>query len=193
MPRTTQCKSCRTILNLPPNVAAGKRLRCPKCGLKFAVTVADANSESTLAAPLDADPTVTGLDLPPLASSPDDLPIPVSDKDLRETFDLPLIGAREAERQGASSVQAVGDATALFQDRPAPRRRAAPGDARGQARRCSHCGGLVPQGMSICVTCGTDQETRLRVGLEDDLVPPPPPPATGPPLHIAIIGGLLGV
>jgi hypothetical protein len=47
--------------------------------------------------------------------------------------------------------------------------------------------------MSICVTCGVDQETGLRVGLEDDLVPAPRPRMTGPPLHIAIIGGLLGV
>ena len=28
--------------------------------------------------------------------------------------------------------------------------------------------------------CGTDQETGLRVGLEDDLAPPPPPPPQGP-------------
>ena len=55
------------------------------------------------------------------------------------------------------------------------------------------CGGVVPQGMSICVSCGVDQETGLRVGLEDDLVPPPPPAPSGPPLHVAIIGGLLGV
>ena len=41
------------------------------------------------------------------------------------------------------------------------------------------------------MTCGTDQETGLRVGLEDDLVPPPPPRPQGPPLHISIIGGLL--
>ena len=51
MPRTIQCKSCGIILNIPDNVSAGKRLRCPKCGLRFVVTVADASSESTLAAP----------------------------------------------------------------------------------------------------------------------------------------------
>ncbi len=38
-----------------------------------------------------------------------------------------------------------------------------------------------------------DQETGLRVGLEDDLAPPPPPPPSGPPLHVAIIGALLGL
>jgi hypothetical protein len=52
------------------------------------------------------------------------------------------------------------------------------------------CGGVVPQGMSICATCGTDQETGMRIGLEDDLAPPPPPPPEGPPFHITMIGGL---
>jgi hypothetical protein len=51
----------------------------------------------------------------------------------------------------------------------------------------------VPQGMSVCVSCGVDQETGMRVGLEDDLAPPPPPAPSGPPLHVAIVGGLLGV
>ncbi len=193
MPRTTLCQSCKTILNLPPKVAPGKKLRCPKCGLKFAVTVADANSESTLGGPLDADPTLTGLDLPKFEGGQDDLPILASDKDLRETFDLPLVSARDAERHGAGGGAAVSDAAALFQDRPSQRRHSPAGDARSQARRCSHCGGRVPQGMSICVTCGVDQETGLRVGLEDDLAPPPPPPPSGPPLHIAVIGVLLGV
>ncbi len=63
MPQTTQCKSCGIVLNLPDRVPAGKRLRCPKCGLRFVVTVADASSESTLAAPLDADPMFSGFDI----------------------------------------------------------------------------------------------------------------------------------
>ena len=33
----------------------------------------------------------------------------------------------------------------------------------------------------------------MRVGLEDDLAPPPPPPPSGPPIHVAVVGGLLGV
>ena len=33
----------------------------------------------------------------------------------------------------------------------------------------------------------------MRVGLEDDLVPPPPPRPAGPPIHVAVVGGLLGV
>lgn len=191
MPRTTQCKSCGATLNLPAKVAAGKRLRCPKCGLRFVVTVSDASSESTFAAPLDADATVSGSDIKKSAPIVDDLPHLTSGGDLRETFDLPLMNARDAERAGASAP--AGDAAALFEDRAGPRRRTTAAEARSRARRCSNCGGLVPQGMSICVTCGVDQETGLRVGLEDDLAPPPPPPPSGPPLHVAIIGGLVGV
>jgi hypothetical protein len=47
--------------------------------------------------------------------------------------------------------------------------------------------------MSICVSCGVDQESGMRVGLEDDLAPPPPQAPSGPPIHIAVVGGLLGV
>ncbi len=55
------------------------------------------------------------------------------------------------------------------------------------------CGGVVPKGMSICVTCGVDQDTGMRVGLEDDFAPQAPARSTGPPLHIAIIGFLCGL
>src|SRR5262245_17352364 len=193
MPQTIQCKSCGIILNVPDKVAPGKRLRCPKCGLRFVVTVADASSESTLAAPLDAEATISTFNLPRMDGNRDDLPLPMADKDLRETFDLPLMNAREAERQGAAPAAAISDAAALFVDDPRTRRRGTIGDARTRARRCSNCGGLVPQGMSICVSCGVDQETGLRVGLEDDLAPPPPPAPSGPPIHVAVVGGLLGV
>lgn len=192
MPRTTQCKSCGAILNLPEKVPAGKRLRCPKCGLRFVVTVADASSESTLAAPLDAEAAHSNFNLPKRPPAPDDLPLPMADKDLRETFDLPLMSARDAERQGAGPAAAVSDAASLFRDEPAPRRRTTAAEARSHARRCSNCGGFVPQGMSICVNCGVDQETGMRVGLEDDLAPPPPPPPSGPPIHVAVVGTLLG-
>jgi hypothetical protein len=193
MPRTIPCKSCGITLNIPDRVSAGKRLRCPKCGLRFVVTVADASSESTLAAPLDADPMVSGFDIERPPITPDDLPLLTSNKDLRETFDLPLMSARDAERAGASAGPSTGDAAALFEERAGPKRRVTAADARARARRCSNCGGVVPQGMSICASCGVDQETGLRVGLADDLAPPPPPPPSGPPLHVAVVGGLLGV
>ena len=84
----------------------------------------------------------------------------------------------------------AADAATLFSDEGPSERRITAAEARAKARRCVHCGGVVPRGMSICTTCGTDQETGLRVGLEDDLAPPPPPPPEGPPFHVSIIGGL---
>jgi hypothetical protein len=188
MPRTTQCQNCGIILNLPANAMAGKRLKCPKCGLRFALTVADASSESTLAGPADAD-WLSRVEMEIRAPTPpDDLPVSLGDQDLRETFDLPLMSGRDAERSGAAPDPAISDAASLL-DEPAPRRKTTAAEARLRARRCS-CGGYVPQGMSICMSCGLDQETGARVGLEDDLIPPPPPRPLGPPLHVAIMGGL---
>ncbi len=175
------------MLNLPAHIAAGKRLKCPRCGHRFVVTDTEASSASTLPGMVDATETVTfpTSKKPPSA---DDLPAPVSEGDLRETFNLPLVSAREAERSGSVGGTQAADAAGLFAD-PAPSvRRITAAEARAKGRRCTHCGGYVPQGMSICTTCGTDQETGMRVGLEDDLAPPPPPPAQGPPLHISIIG-----
>jgi hypothetical protein len=157
--------------------------------MRFVVTVADASSESTLPGPADAD-TLSKIDMEVRPPSQDDLPVPVAEGDLRDTFDIPLISARDAERAEVATSAAVSDAAALFDDRGGPRRRITSADARAKARRCSNCGGLVPQGMSICASCGVDQETGLRIGLEDDLVPAAPPRAQGPPVHIAIIGGL---
>jgi hypothetical protein len=187
MPRTTQCQNCGIILNVPANAPAGKRLKCPKCGLRFALSMADASSESTLASPTDAD-LMSRFDMEIKPPPPDDLPHSVGDHDLRETFDLPLMSGRDAERAGTAAEPAMGDAASLL-DEPAPRRKMTAAEARLKARRCS-CGGYVPQGMSICMSCGLDQETGLRVGMDDDLIPPPPPRPQGPPLHVAIMGGL---
>lgn len=171
MPRTTQCQNCGIILNLPANAAAGKRLKCPKCGLRFALTVADASSESTLAGPADAD-WLSRVDLETLKPPLDDLPVSLGDHDLRETFDLPLMsGGRDAETAPGAG---MADAASLL-DEPAPKRRKTAAEARSTARRCSNCGGYVPQGMSVCMSCGLDQETGVRVGMDDDLIPPPPP------------------
>jgi hypothetical protein len=98
------------------------------------------------------------------------------------------MSGRDAERAGAAPEPAISDAASLL-DEPAPRRKTTAAEARLRARRCS-CGGYVPQGMSICMSCGLDQETGLRVGMDDDLIPPPPPRPLGPPLHVAIMGGL---
>jgi hypothetical protein len=193
MPRTILCQNCGVILNLPARVIAGKRVKCPKCGQRFAVTEKDASSASTMPGVADAD-VVSTREFAKKPPSHDNLPIPVADHDLREMFDLPL-GTSAAVEQAAVSGQKppIGDAAALFQDEPDRKRKLKGAEARARARRCRNCGGVVPAGMSICVTCGVDQETGMRVGLEDDLTPPPPLPSTGPPLHIAIIGSLTGL
>lgn len=193
MPRSILCQNCGVVLNLPDRVTAGKRMKCPKCGHRFEVTEKDASSASTMPGVLDA-ASLTSRDFGKRPPSHDDLPIRAGDHDLREMFDLPLGTAEQIERSAASDGRSlVSDAEALFRDDPVRKKKPKGAEARARARRCSHCGGLVPQGMSICVTCGTDQDTGMRVGLEDDLAPPPPPPSTGPPLHIAIVGLLCGL
>ena len=189
MPRTIQCKQCGVVLNLPDHTKAGRRLKCPRCGTRFVVTEADASSVSTVPGLTDAAPTST-YELPKRPPSQNDLPTLGVERDLRETFDLPLISGRQAE-QGAAGPPAVGDAAALFDDRAAPKKKVYAADARARARRCSSCGGIVPQGMSTCISCGLDQETGIRVGFDDeDLLPAGPAPAQGPPFHVAIVGGL---
>jgi hypothetical protein len=44
--------------------------------------------------------------------------------------------------------------------------------------------------MSLCSTCGLDLESGTRVDLTDDLTPPAPPRPSGPPLAVAIVGGI---
>ena len=96
----------------------------------------------------------------------------LGDQDLRETFDLPLMSGRDAERAGAAAGTGDRRCGGTVRRSGGPKRRITAADARARARRCS-CGGFVPQGMSICISCGVDQETGLRVGLEDDLAPAP--------------------
>jgi phage FluMu protein Com len=190
MPRTIQCEKCGIVLNLPEHTRAGKRLKCPRCATRFVITEAEASSVSTLPGLTDAAPASTH-EFPRRPPSVDDLPSAFVEGDLRETFELPLMSGREAERDQAASKPAIGDAAALFNDKGAPKRKTTAADARARARRCSTCGGLVPQGMSICISCGLDQETGVRTGLDDeDLLPSGPPPSYGPPIHVAIIGGL---
>jgi hypothetical protein len=171
-------------------VAVGKRLKCPKCAVRFVVSEADASSLSTVPGLTDAAATSAEMDRRP--PSRDDLPSPRAEGDLRETFDLPLVSGRDVERSEAAYDAATADAAALFQDDGSSKRRVSAAEARSKARRCIHCGSGVPLGMSLCPTCGTDQETGMRVCLEDDLAPPPAPRSQGPPLHISIIGGLCG-
>jgi hypothetical protein len=157
------------------------------------VSEKDASSESTIAGVADAD-VITTADFIRRPPSGDDLPVPVAEHDLRDMFGAPMGSGASIEQAAVSGRKpAVSDAEALFQDEPARRRKPKGAEARAQSRRCTRCGGHVPQGMSICVSCGVDQDTGVRVGLDDDLAPPPPRLATGPPLHIAIIGFLCGL
>lgn len=195
MPQTTVCPSCGISLNLPAVVAPGKRLKCPKCAHRFVLPEADARSAST--APGLADASQTSLqeiptNLPPL---PDELPTPRAERDLRETFDLSSLGSREDPGLLPDLVpdKPIGDVSALLAPETAPKRRKSSAEARSQARRCTSCQGFVPAGMSVCQVCGLDQETGVRVDLDEDLGPKAPPPIPGPPLHIAIIGGICGV
>jgi hypothetical protein len=192
MPRTILCQKCGVVLNLPATVTVGKRMKCPKCAHRFAVTDKDASSESTVAG--DADAVVSTQEFGKRPPSGEDLPVAVADRDLRDMFERPMGTGTSIEHEAVSGRKpAVSDAEALFQDEPARRKKPKGAEARAQSRRCGNCGGHVPKGMSICVSCGLDQETGMRVGLEDDLAPPPPPPSIGPPLHIAITGFLCGI
>ncbi|WP_337176471.1 hypothetical protein [Paludisphaera sp.] len=196
MPRTIRCEQCQATLNLPDQVPPGKRLKCPKCAHRFTVTEKDANSASTRPGELDAD-TASTYEIPKARlPDPDDLPIPRAEGDLREALDLPLLASDAEKSVGGGSRPAArpeGDAAALFQDEPRRARKRTGAEARMSARRCSRCGGFVPQGMSICQSCGTDQDTGMMVGLDDDLTPPPPPRPTGAPLYITIPGMLCGL
>ncbi len=195
MPKTIQCVQCGVVLNLPPQ-AAGKRLKCPKCGTKFQVDSDTTKYPSTEHSAHDATPA-SSQELPrksshdlPRKSSHDlhDLPLPSAPGDLRETFDLPLMSEAAPSSGVAPGAQAqAADALALFDEKkPAPRRPNA-AEARAKSRRCPTCGGGVPAGMSICSTCGLDLETGTRIVLDEDLMPEAPKRAAGPPLPVTVI------
>jgi hypothetical protein len=178
-------------MNLPAGIKPGRRLKCPKCGNKFSVTEKDASSASTAPGVFDAAGDSL-FDMQKNRVLPDDLPPSLGAGDLRETFDLPLTSgsARDMERFAGDRGAQSADAAALFDDRPARRKQTA-AEARSQGRRCVTCGSGVPRGMSICSVCGTDQDTGLRVGLDDDLEPPAPQAPPGAPAHVSFTGVLI--
>lgn len=180
MPRTIRCTQCGVTLNLPPE-AIGRRLKCPKCGHKFASTPADANAASSASG-------VANVNLDSMVGPrrPNEAPIPKAEGDLRDTFDLPMM----TEAASTEPTRQMGDALALFNERPVAPRRKGAAEARASARRCPTCGGVVPVGMSICPTCGLDLETGALVGLEDEFAPVARSRPGGPPLGVVIVGGL---
>jgi hypothetical protein len=189
MPRNVQCPQCSTPLNLPDQ-AIGKRLRCPKCATKFAMNLDDAGSPSSTYLLPSTNPA-SSQEMKSFRRSSDEEAIPTAPGDLRETFDLPMLGeAGTASGLSPSSSKQAGDAMALFVEDPRrEKRRPSAAEARSRARRCPTCSGVVPMGMSICSRCGLDLESGTRVDLEDDLAPPPPPAPTMP-LAIGILGGV---
>lgn len=115
----------------------------------------------------------------------EDMPLPMAEGDLRETFDIPLM--TEAD---TSPAPRGADAVALFKDSPPAPRRPAHAEARSKARRCPTCGGVVPMGMSLCSSCGLDLETGHRIGFADEDLNAVPQTGrnTGMPMGIAIVG-----
>ena len=132
MPRTVQCEKCGVVLNLPAT-RAGKRLKCPRCANRFTVSESEASSASTMPGLADAAP-MSQFDLERRSSTPEELPIPRSEGDLRDTFNLPLVSGREAEEGSvvAGGGRGVADAAALFQDSGRARKRVTAADARSQ-------------------------------------------------------------
>lgn len=199
MPRTITCQNCGILLNVPADAPAGKRMKCPKCGHRFAILEKDLGAPS--AGPGEADAANTSTyeapkpkPKPKPRPSKDDEPlIPIAEGDLREAFDLPLLSSDAEKSIGSRKSGEAADAAALFRDDHGPRRRTTGAEARSRSRPCSRCHAIVPQGMSICPACGTDQESGRFIDLDDDLFPPPPPGPSGPPIHVAIVGMLCGL
>jgi hypothetical protein len=108
MPRTISCVHCGVVLNLPDQ-AVGRKLKCPKCGVKF--LAGDAGVDAT-PANRSGKGNGNGHGTPPpdrtasaestlelkRKNSSGDLPVlPMAEGDLRETFDLPsMTGAADS-------------------------------------------------------------------------------------------------
>ena len=201
MPGTIKCTNCGVALNLPPQ-ALGRRLKCPKCGVKFHAAEAGAQPSASQGngkghGLADSDRPST-LELSRRGASHGDLPaLPNSPGDLRDTFTLPMMTEADITSLPSkpnadpnSDFRDDADVTSLFKDDPKPRKRLTGAEGRAQARRCPTCGGGVPIGMSICQRCGLDLDTNLRVDLMEDLAPPHAPAPEGVPILIGVIGGL---
>ncbi len=188
-------------LNLPPQ-ALGRRLKCPKCGIKFQATEAatqpSASQGKVHTHDLAESERASTLELSRRAASHGDLPaLPNSPGDLRDTFTLPMMteaditsSKSKSNADPSSDFRDAADVNSLFKDDPKPRKRLTGAEGRAQARRCPTCGGVVPIGMSICQRCGLDLDTNMRVDLMDDLAPPLPPTPPGVPILIGVVGGL---
>ena len=122
----------------------------------------------------------------------DDLPIATSEGDLRETFDLPLMSGRDAERGQAAAGPATADAAALFQDHGH--------DETAGHRRRSKIQGPPVLALRQRRAPGDVDLPDLRHRSRDRNARRPrrrpgaaaAAPSSRPPLHVSIIGGLCG-
>jgi len=189
MPRTIQCDQCGIILNLPEN-SGGKRLKCPKCGSKFAVGSDSSLYPTGAGNGVDASVASSSLIESRKQNQNQDISLPLAPGDLRETFDLSSLTGTDSGPLPLTqtSPSNTGDALLLFEEKkPAPRRKL-PAEARAEARRCPTCRGVVPVGMSICSSCGLDLESGHRTLLDDDdLMPSAPVRAQGLPIPVTVI------
>jgi len=195
MSGTINCTNCGVALNLPAQ-AMGRRLKCPKCGVKFhageAGTHSSAVNGKVQAHNLDDPNRPATIELSRRSGNHGELPfLPNSPGDLRDTFTLPMLTESDIASPPLTSKSAsAADANVLFKDDPKPRKRPTGAEGRAQARRCPTCGGVVPVGMSICQRCGLDLDTNIRVDLMDDLSPATLAAPSGIPILIGVIGGL---
>jgi hypothetical protein len=185
MSKTIHCPECGVSLNVP-DAAVGRRLKCPKCGVKFSADGGPAPVRAGSSPGTKGDAGRGSSITLPTSGGHGDLDLPTASGDLRDTFDFASLGEDRPVGRAAS----VADPLALFKDDDAvSRRRKTAAEGRAHARRCPTCGGVVPQGMSICGTCGLDLETGVRIDLADTLdAAPGPMRPTGPPMGIWIVG-----
>ena len=198
MPQTTQCPHCGVVLTLPEG-AENRRLKCPKCGNRFALGGEPGKPPSDRPASSGSHRPASSLLLKPPHDEPG---VPIADRDLRDTFAPELLFGEEKPtsspnvgkpKSGPPPAGDIADAGLLMEDEPPPgqRRRGPSAAARAQPRRCPACGSVVPAGMSLCGRCGLDLDTGQRTQLDEILEEAPPPrPPSGPPLVITLIGGV---
>src|SRR4051812_14027236 len=103
--RSIDYPECHLALNLPEG-AAGRKLKCPKCGAKFKINPDGGRSPSSTvllqsSAPTPEQSKITGL--PGQGVHPTSAGVP------RETFDLPLLDEVATGPKSPSSSGHVGD------------------------------------------------------------------------------------
>jgi hypothetical protein len=200
MPRTIYCPKCRVELTIPEE-AGSKRLRCPKCAERFfpdgtkpskkPTGPAAASGPKKTGSP-SASPNKKKVTVPPSSgqhSRPDSsVPKPpTSLPELRDMIDIPLVDDNPFP---SSRSNAAADVSALFGDDDSPKPRKRMAEAKREARRCTSCGTVVLQGMSLCENCGLDLDTGRRYEVVEETYDEAPEMAieAGPPAAVILIG-----